>query len=372
MRILMVVAWDGGGIPTAMRFVADELRARGVTYSAFGFNGWNAQSRWGDFCENLYSNQEVSLSELLVRERFDVVHLTDTACPPPYNTNLWLKRARYSGGVVCMSQNTIQELLPDQFAHVFVACSEASRNVMARTISAEIRVIPNGVDTSHFYPRPTTPLSRPVLAWVGRAGDYEQKDIHGFLHLAANLYESPYEFWIADAGNSLDKIRLKDWFGHRIKYHSQLDRNELAQFYSDVASSGGAIISTSTFEGLPFSLLEAAACGCPVIAPNAPGMEYIESDKTGLLYERDDGVKRVNECLGKLRDSIVRERLICGAHEAIKQRYNSVRMAEDYFAAYEDSISRAKSQPTTTAMEKTQRRVWARALATKRSLRRSK
>jgi hypothetical protein len=87
-----------------------------------------------------------------------------------------------------------------------------------------------------------------------------------------------------------------------------------------------------------------------------------------MIYKRYDGLNGLKECLNSLKDSAVRERVIHGAHQAIKERYNSVQMAKDYYVAYEDALAKAKSQPSLGAFERAQRHWWAPALAAKRRL----
>lgn len=350
MRVLIVVLWEGGGVITAMRNVAAHLRDKGVRFSAFSFNGFAPNSRWGEFCDELYCNRELSLTELVVSKKFDVVHMLEEAGPAPYSTNLWLDRAGYNGGVVCMSQNTIHKMVPGQFAHVYIACSEASRDFMRTFINDPIRVIPNGVDTDHFRPQPLEPRDvppRPVLAWVGRSTDVKQKDVFAFLHLAAALADDAnpgYDFWIADADPENPLLRLANWFGDRIKYHHELTRDQIAVFFNQVAASGGAVISTSAFEGLSFAMLEAAACGCPVIAPRAPGFEYIRDGNSGLLYDRSDGLAALKKCVARLKDPAVRTALTEGAAADISALYNSRCMADGYSAAFVDAIEAARTR----------------------------
>ena len=348
MDVLIVIVWDGGGVITAMRNVAERLRERGVRFSAFCFNGFAPNTRWAEFCDELHNNRQISLTELLVRRKFDVVHLLEEAGPAPYSGNLWLDRAGYRGGVVCMSQNSIHAMEPEQFAHVYIACSEASRDFMRKFISKPIRVIPNGVDTDHFRPRPTREVPpRPVLAWVGRSTDIRQKDVFAFLHLAAALAEETeprYDFWISDADPENPLLRLTDWFGDRIRYQRQLTRDQMADFFNQVAASEGAVVSTSAFEGLPFAMLEAAACGCPVIAPRAPGLEYIRDGISGLLYDRRDGVAAIKQCVARLKDPAVRKSLVDGAAADIDRTYNSQKMADCYYNAFVDAIDAARRQ----------------------------
>lgn len=371
IKVLVVSAWDGAsGVLTVVRSLAELLRDQNVTYSAFCFNGWGQGSRWASCCEHLYDNRDISLTEVLVREQFDIVHLVDTACSSAYNPNLWLRRARYRGGIVCMSQNTIPEVQADQMAHVFVACSEASRDVLAQTISAPIRVIANGIDTDQFYVEPVEVPARPVLAWVGRADDFAQKDIHGYLHLAASLMNSSHDFWIADVGNNPDAFHLKDWFGERVHYFSQLNRNQLRVFYNQVAQSGGAIIATSVFEGFHLALAEAAACGCPMIAPRAPGLEWIPDGKIGLVYDRYDGVQGIQDCLDQLGHPEIRNRLVSDAQKAVQECYNSARMASEYYQAYQEAGQAAKASDVEDAQARWKRRFWSEALRVRRAARR--
>jgi glycosyltransferase involved in cell wall biosynthesis len=378
MRILIVILWDGGGVITAMRNVAARLRNRGVHFSAFCFNGFDPNSRWGEFCDELHNNSQISLTELLVGQEFDVVHMLEEAGPAPYSGNLWLDRAGFKGGVVCMSQNTVHTMEPEQFAHVYIACSEASHDFMRKFISSKpIRVIPNGVDTEHFRPRQIDPADvppRPVLAWVGRSTDLKQKDVFAFLHLAAALADEKdpgYDFWIADADPENPLLRLSDWFGERIRYQNQLSRDQIAVFFNQVAASGGAVISTSAFEGLPFAMLEAAACGCPVIAPRAPGFEYIRDGSSGLLYDRSDGLAALKKCVTRLKDPAVRQALVDGSAADINSIYNSQTMADGYYGAFVDAIeaARVKRNGRASAWDVLHGEFYARAIRAKRFIR---
>jgi glycosyltransferase involved in cell wall biosynthesis len=378
VRVLIVIMWDGGGVITAMRNVAAQLRQRGVRFSVFSFNGFHAVSRWSDFCDGLYSNQQVSLTELLVREKFDVVNMLEGAVVPPYSTCLWLRRARYTGGIVCMSHNSVHETGTGDFAHVYIACSEASREFMAKFVDQPIRVIANGVDTDEFHPRRVADADRPerpVLAWIGRSTDLKQKDVYGFLQLAAALVDETdpgCDFWIIDADPVNPGLRLKEWFGDRIKYEHELNREQLIARLSQVAASGGAVVSTSEFEGLPYALLEASACGCPVIAPRAPGFEYIRDGQSGLLYGRRSGLAELKRCVARLKDATLRQTLIDGAMADIRSVYNCRTMAQGYHQAYLDAVDMARVSPkgTRSAWDGAQATIYAVALRGRRGMRR--
>ena len=352
-----------------MRSVADQLHDLGVDFDVFSFNGFNPKSAWSAFCSSLYVNREISLTELLVRKHYDVVNMLEDTGPAPYSGNLWLERAGYEGAIVCVSQNSIHKMQPEHFAHVYIACSQASRDSMARFVSKPIRIIHNGVDTARFYPRPVRKPPRPILGWVGRATDLKQKDVFGFLHLAAALAEEQYDFRIVDAGGAAEMLRLSDWFGARVRYDEALEQEQLTEFYCEIAASGGALVSTSAYEGLPFVLLEASACHCPVIAPRAPGLEYLVDGETALLYDRMDGLIGAKRCVRQLSSENVRRRLADRGKRAIDECYNSRIMAKGYLQAYHDAVLMAAAGSRRAVWKKMRGAVMAAGIRAKRLLR---
>lgn len=370
ISVLVVSAWDGAsGVLTVLRSLARRLGSKGVRYSAFCFNGWHKETKWSACCEKLYDGRRTSLTEVLVREHFDLVHLVDTACARSYNPDVWLARAAYRGAVVCMSQNTIQEIPPGQFADAFVACSAASREVMKRTVNAPIKIIRNGTDLSEFHPREGKKGERPILAWVGRTADLTQKDFVGFLGLVGRLMESKYDFWVADPGQLPEGINLEDWFGNRVRYFRGLNRAAIAEFFGDVARSGGAVVSTSRFEGLPLALIEAIATGCPVIAPRVPGHEWINEDAIGLMYDRSAGIGAIVELLDRLNDQTFRNDLVRRGLSVVQERYDDHHMAEEYYETYLAAIDAAARRSKSSRWNDLLAHAWSMALMLKRRLR---
>lgn len=64
-----------------------------------------------------------------------------------------------------------------------------------------------------------------------------------------------------------------------------------------------ACVTVSHIEGLPFNVMEAMACGLPVIASRIKGhIELIENEKTGLLFE-DDNKEELESAMIKLYNS---------------------------------------------------------------------
>lgn len=79
-------------------------------------------------------------------------------------------------------------------------------------------------------------------------------------------------------------------------------------------------VTTSCIEGLPFNVMEAMACGLPVIASDIKGhRELVEAGKTGLLFENGNQ-KELEEKLKLLYlDISLQEALKCKSQKIVKR-----------------------------------------------------
>lgn len=141
---------------------------------------------------------------------------------------------------------------------------------------------PHGVDETVFVPEPGKRHSRAgalVVGWAGsRANHPGKRGLDDFLLPAAR---------------SLPGVELR-FAAREDRWRSQ---EEMVPFYQGL----DACICTSRVEGGPHSLLEASACGVPVISTRvgiAP--ELIDHGVNGLLVERNVG--SIRDALQQLRD----------------------------------------------------------------------
>ncbi|MGH7769049.1 MAG: glycosyltransferase family 4 protein [Candidatus Binatia bacterium] len=99
-------------------------------------------------------------------------------------------------------------------------------------------------------------------------------------------------------------------------------------------------LNTSLHEGIPLTLLEAMACGLPVVAPRVGGIpEVIEDGKQGLLVEQRTPADFARSCLEIVRSEGLRSAMGSSARERFADHFSSSRMASAYLDLYRESAA---------------------------------
>ena len=106
-------------------------------------------------------------------------------------------------------------------------------------------------------------------------------------------------------------------------------------------------LNTSIHEGIPMSVLEAMATGCPVIAPAIGGLpEIIHEGRQGFLVKNRNPDAFAERCIALLKDKALRQQFGGEARRRIKDAFSVEAMTEAYFNLY-TAIVRNESPLTT-------------------------
>ena len=99
-------------------------------------------------------------------------------------------------------------------------------------------------------------------------------------------------------------------------------------------------LTASRREGLPTALLEAMACGVPVLATEAPGhVDAVEPEITGRLVRPDDAPGLAAAAALLLRDPALRARMGQAGRERVEQRFTRARMLAEIAALYREAAA---------------------------------
>lgn len=167
----------------------------------------------------------------------------------------------------------------------FAVVSESTRRELRRWgIKSEIHILPNAVEFE-AYTGTDEPTDEPVIGYLGRLKKYKSID-HLIRALPLIRLRVPNaRLKIIGGGDAEAMLRglcreleLEEWIeftGHV----SQIDKVKHLR-------SCAVVVNPSPKEGWGLTVLEANACGIPVVAADSPGLrDSVVDGVTGLLYE---------------------------------------------------------------------------------------
>ena len=138
-----------------------------------------------------------------------------------------------------------------------------------------IRVLPNYVDTQLFKPK-AGPKERCSVVYVGRIS--REKNLESLVRAI-----EPLPATLKIIGEGLLRAELQQRYASlngRIIWEGNCPHRDLPRHLN----RSGIFVLPSLYEGHPKVLIEAMACGLPIIGARSPGIEeLIVNGKTGLL-----------------------------------------------------------------------------------------
>jgi len=196
-------------------------------------------------------------------------------------------------------------------ADMNMTVSSATQQELMRRGFQRMRLWPPAVDADLFHPGRKSAAMRarlagaddddPVLVTVSRLAPEKNVEF-----LAGVLDRLP-KARLAVVGDGPYRGELERRFaGKKARFVGYLKGVALAEAYA----SADAFVYASETETMGNVILEASACGCPVVAPRAGGISSLVSEgQTGLLYMPGDLDDAVRATRTVLEDRAVRSRL---------------------------------------------------------------
>jgi glycosyltransferase involved in cell wall biosynthesis len=149
----------------------------------------------------------------------------------------------------------------------------------------KIQVLRNGVDLEFFKPverervRQRLDMRRRTLLSVGNLLAFKG---HGVVIQALALLQDCDLVIIGDGPDRIafQALARECGVGERVRFAGPITQDELREYYG----AADALVLASSREGWPNVLLEALACGTPVVATSVGGMpEIVASTEAGLV-----------------------------------------------------------------------------------------
>lgn len=250
-------------------------------------------------------------------------------------------------------------------ASFVVAISEYNRRFLERNLPAAApgrrrlaeRIVPvaNGIDLERFCPGPGLQdggAPRDPFVFICVARLVEKKGLPILVDACARLKDRGVDFRCLVVGKGILRPKLERQIRDRrlgrhvlmVGPHTQSE--VLARYRSSHAYVLPCIIAADgNREGLPVSIVEALACGLPVITTPVTGIpEVVQHEWNGLLAPIGDA-----EALSKLMERLIREpdlylQLRANARPSVEDTFDLGRTAQELHGAFQKAARAASGQ----------------------------
>lgn len=205
-------------------------------------------------------------------------------------------------------------------------------------------IIPNILDVKRFYPSKDRQMggrkgSPHVVVTRNLEAIY---DVATTIRAFALVCQRFPDAHLSIAGSGPEKDALVR-LSHELKISEKtsflgcLSADEIAKLYRDA----DLMFNSSTIDNNPNSIIEALACGVPVVSTDVGGIPHlVEHDRDSLLVKPKQHHALAESAIGILRDPELRHRLVANGYVTVKKfSWESVESA--LLATYKSVLERA-------------------------------
>jgi glycosyltransferase involved in cell wall biosynthesis len=216
----------------------------------------------------------------------------------------------------------------------------------------DVQLIPNGVDTTRFYPQTADASdSQRSQTVVCAARLRYEKGIDVLLQAWYLVHKELPAARLIIAGAGPLQVQLAD-MTKALNLGESVEFVGLQSDVSAVLHRGSIATLASRWEGMPNAILEAMACGLPCVATRVSGTEdIITHGVNGLLVEPEDYQGMAQALLTLLRDPARTSAYSKAARETIEQDYALEHITDLYLELYQRMAGGGKVISQTRSFE---------------------
>lgn len=210
------------------------------------------------------------------------------------------------------------------------------REVFAR-FGVDARIVPNIIDLEKFHAGNAHPAGIHVLVARNLEPLY---DIASALRAFALLRERHAGARMSVAGsgperNHLERLAEELGIGGRVRFTGRLDSEAMAVLYREATLS----LNPSLADNMPNSVLEALACGLPVVSTDVGGVPHlVRHEHTALLVKPGDAEGMAQAMIRLIEDETLRANLIRNGSEHVRA-FTWERVGEKWMGLYREVLA---------------------------------
>ncbi len=205
------------------------------------------------------------------------------------------------------------------------------------------KVIVNGVDTQKFAPKAQVRQQQrqrlgmdEATVLIGSVGRLVAiKNYPLLLHALANVLRAGFNARLLLVGDGVERPALEQ-LAAQLQISEQVIFAGQQQAIADYLQAMDIFVLPSFSEGLSNTLLEAMACGVPVLASDVGGNPEIVNEQTGALFPSDDVMVLTSKLIEWISLSAQRQQLARSAREYCLTQHSISAMVRAYEQVYLD------------------------------------
>jgi glycosyltransferase involved in cell wall biosynthesis len=320
--------------PLAKRAAEAGIKVHQV--ARFGLRGWAARA----------------MRSLIVRERFELVHLNE----PHALTAAWMARAHKRVPLLLsrrigfpLQKNAVSQARYRAVAWFVANSKDVAQSLIDSGIAAErISIVNEGVEI--FPMRTLEQRNSARKCWGVRENEFlfgcvsvfapekGQRHLLEALPLVRSLHPEARLLLAGDGACRAELESLTRKLGQTEAVLFPGFVNNVEQVYAAL----DAFVFPSEFEGLGTALQAAMAAGLPCISTKRGALgEVVAKERTALVTE-PDGKEFAAMMLRLINDEVLRNKLSEAGRREVEQRFSAGRMVENTIRVYEDVLLKTK------------------------------
>lgn len=355
----VVYRFDTGGLENGVVNLINSLGAEEYTHSIVTLKGHNAEFaariktsnvQFYDLAKKDGNDLGIfwRMNRLLKQLQPDILHTRNTATLEMQLVGWWRRvklriHGEHGWDVNDMhGQNlTYRRLrkLLKPFVHQYIALSKEARDYLLNIINVKpqrLNHICNGVDKTKFSPRNVIAGTSPFI--IGCVGRLEEVKNHVLLAeafvIASQQTQGKVDIQLQLIGEGSCRDKVETLLGQR----GCADTTWLAGNRNDVAElmmNFDIFILPSLAEGISNTILEAMACGLPVIATDVGGNgELVQHDESGYLVSASSAEEMAQRMLSYINSPDLKEQHGKNGRMLVEQKFSIQAMTKAYDSLY--------------------------------------
>jgi len=270
-----------------------------------------------------------SIVAILFKSLFKKKVIIKVAATGPISDFVMMKKVIFGNGFLEKLKNADK---------IITICTQSEKEALQEGfLPSTVMQIKNGVDVHYFTPLLSDSTKQTRILFIGRL-DY-MKGVHNLIEAFNGLIKEGMNAYLTIVGDGPDREKLEN-------LASVSGLNDHLSFCGEIKGVVSLLQESTMFvlpslsEGLSNVVLEAMACGLPVVATNAGGTtDIIKDGINGILVEPDNVGQLCNAMKKIIVNKSMAEQLGNEARKTVEIHFSMEQVVTKYLKLYEELLS---------------------------------